>query len=242
MSGDIIVSLKYKRVLLKLSGEALGGPKGAGFDIDVLTNIAKSIKESHCMGVEIGIVVGGGNFWRGRIGGDMDRNTADQIGMLATVMNSLAVSDALNGLGVKTKVQTTFNIEGIAERFCAKKANEYFKENNVVIFGGGTGNPFFTTDTASSLKTAEIGADIFLKATMVDGVYDSDPKKNKDAKKYDKITFTEVLQNDLAVMDTTATAMCRENNIPVLVFDLGEPKNIIKAIKGENIGTIVTNG
>lgn len=235
------MSLKYKRVLLKLSGEALGGQKGTGFDVNVLKNIAKSIKQCHNLGAEIGIVVGGGNFWRGRIGGSMNKNIADQIGMLATVMNSLAVCDALMEIGVMAVVQTSFRIEGIAERFSALKVDEYFKNGKIVIFGGGTGNPFFTTDTASSLKAAEINADVFLKATMVDGVYDSDPKKNTNAKKYNKITYGEVINKNLAVMDTTATAMCRENNIPVLVFDLNQPDNILKAIKGENIGTVVTN-
>lgn len=235
------MSLKYKRVLLKLSGEALGGNNGKGFSLDVLNNIATTIKKCCDLGVEIGIVVGGGNFWRGRVGDFMNRNTADQIGMLATVMNSLAVSDALSNIGIATEVYTTFNVEGIGEKFCFKKVNECFKNNKVVIFGGGTGNPFFTTDTAASLKAAEICADVLLKATMVDGVYDSDPKKNENAKKYDNITFKDVMDKDLKVMDMTATAMCRENNIPVLVFDLGDCDNIIRAITGETIGTIVTN-
>ncbi|MGL5972128.1 MAG: UMP kinase [Oscillospiraceae bacterium] len=233
------MSLKYKRVLLKLSGEALAGEKGFGLDFSILEQIAYSVKEVRDLGCELAIVIGGGIFWRGRSSGQMDRTKADQIGMLGTVMNAIAFSDTLNSIGVKSVVQTARNIEGIAEPFCKMKTDEYLKNETVVIFGGGTGNPYFSTDTTSSLKACEISADVIFKATMVDGVYDSDPKKNSKAQKFDEISFKEVLNKNLCVMDITAAVMCLENNIPILVFNLSDSSNIVKAIKGEKIGTLV---
>lgn len=232
--------LKYKRVLLKLSGEALAGEQKFGLNYDIVYDICTSIKECVDMGAEVAIVVGGGNFWRGRTSGKMDRTKADHMGMLATVMNSLALSDALEAHGVVVRVQTAISMQSIAEPYIRSRAVRHLEKKRVVIFGCGTGNPFFSTDTASSLRAAEIDADIIFKATMVDGVYDSDPNKNPDAKKYDKLTFTEVLTKELAVMDMTAASMCKDNKIPVLVFSLKNPQNIVKALKGENVGTIVS--
>ena len=230
---------KYKRILLKLSGEALAGDKGTGLDTDTILSYCKSIKKCVEAGVEIGIVVGGGNFWRGRSSGNMDRTRADHIGMLATVMNSLALADALEQLEVPVRVQTAISMQQIAEPYIRLKAMRHLEKGRVVIFGCGTGNPFFSTDTASALRAAEIDAEIIFKATKVDGVYDSDPKKNPDAKRFDEITYSEVLNRDLAVMDATATALCKDNGIPILVFSLDDSDNILKAAMGENIGTIV---
>lgn len=230
---------KYKRVLLKLSGEALAGTQKNGINFDIVNVIATEIKKCYDLGVEIGIVIGGGNFWRGRSNSNMDRTKADQIGMLATVMNSIGMSEALEQVGVKTKVQTSIEIKGVTELFTKDKAEHYFKKKKVVIFGGGTGHPFFSTDTAASLRAAEIGADVILKASVIDGVYDSDPNKNKGAKKYKAITFKQVLEKGLGVIDSTAASMCSDNKIPLLVFSLNEPSNIIKAICGEDIGTVV---
>lgn len=230
---------KYKRILLKLSGEALAGDKGTGLDTDTILTYCKSIKKCVEAGVEIGIVVGGGNFWRGRSSGSMDRTRADHIGMLATVMNSLALADALEQLEVPVRVQTAISMQQIAEPYIRLKAMRHLEKGRVVIFGCGTGNPFFSTDTASALRAAEIDAEIIFKATKVDGVYDSDPKKNPDAKRFDEITYSEVLSRDLAVMDATATALCKDNGIPILVFSLDDSDNILKAAMGENIGTIV---
>ncbi|MEM1483864.1 UMP kinase [Oscillospiraceae bacterium PP1C4] len=231
--------LKYKRVLLKLSGEALAGEKKFGIDYDVVYRICESIKQCVELGAEIGIVVGGGNFFRGRNSGKMDRTRADHMGMLATVMNSLALADALEAQGVQVRVQTAITMQQIAEPYIRNRAVRHFEKGRVVIFGCGTGNPFFSTDTASSLRAAEVDANIILKATMVDGVYDCDPNKYEHAVKYDSVTFQQVLEKGLGVMDSTAAAMCRDNRIPVLVFSLSDPDNIIAAIKGENIGTIV---
>lgn len=233
------MELKYKRILLKLSGEALAGEKKIGLDYDVVTNICKSIAECSKLGVEIAIVVGGGNFWRGRSSGKMDRTRADHMGMLATVMNSLALADALEQMGVDVRVQTAIAMQQMAEPYIRNRAVRHLEKGRVVIFGCGTGNPFFSTDTASSLRAAEIDADVMLKATMVDGVYDSDPHKNPNAVKYDKLSFSEVLNKELAVMDMTAASMCKDNHIPVLVFSVEDPDNIIHAVKGETIGTIV---
>ncbi len=230
---------KYKRILLKLSGEALAGDKGTGLDTDTILTYCKSIKKCVEAGVEIGIVVGGGNFWRGRSSGSMDRTRADHIGMLATVMNSLALADALEQLEVPVRVQTAISMQQIAEPYIRLKAMRHLDKGRVVIFGCGTGNPFFSTDTASALRAAEIDAEIIFKATKVDGVYDSDPKENPDAKRFDEITYSEVLNRDLAVMDATATALCKDNGIPILVFSLDDSDNILKAAMGENIGTIV---
>ena len=236
----IIMQPIYKRVLLKLSGEVLAGDKQSGIDFETVVGICDSIKECYDMGVEIGIVVGGGNFWRGRSSGDMDRTRADHIGMLATVMNSLALADAFEQLGVPARVQTAIAMQQIAEPYIRNKATRHFEKGRVVIFGCGTGNPFFTTDTAAALRAAEIDADIIFKATNVDGIYNKDPNQFDDAQKYDKITHMEILKNSLKVMDSTAASLCKDNKIPVLVFNLNDPQNIVRAIVGENIGTVVT--
>jgi uridylate kinase len=233
------MGLRYQRILLKISGEALGGAKGTGFDEPVLENICRGIKQAHDLGAQIGIVVGGGNFWRGRSSGKMERTLADKIGMLATVMNCLAVSDALNQLGVETEVMTSIVMPQVAAPFTRDAAVKAMQAGKVVLFGGGTGNPFFSTDTASALRAVEIGADIMFKATMVDGVYDKDPHKYPDAKKYDTLTFTKVLQDQLAVMDGTAATLCRDNKLPIFVFDLNDPDNIAKAVQGTAEGTLV---
>ena len=234
------MALKYKRILLKLSGEALAGEKGFGLDFDIITGICKSIAETAALGTEIGIVVGGGNFWRGRSSGNMDRTRADHIGMLGTAMNALAVGDTLEGLGVDTRVMTAISMQQIAEPYIRNRAVRHLEKGRVVVFGCGTGSPFFSTDTAASLRAVEINADIVFKATMVDGVYDKDPKTNPDAVKYDEIPMTEVLSKGLKVMDSTAASMCRDNQMPMLVFDLSEPDNIRKAVLGESVGTVVT--
>lgn len=231
--------VKYKRVLLKLSGEALAGSKKTGLDYSVITPICESIKKCVDAGVQMGIVVGGGNFWRGRSSGAMDRTRADHIGMLATTMNALAVADVLESMGLDVRVQTAISMPQVAEPYIRNKAVRHFEKGRVVIFGCGTGNPFFSTDTASTLRAAEIEADIVLKATMVDGVYDKDPNKFDDAVKYDKLTFNEILVNNLAVMDSTAASMCKDNNLPILVFDLSRPDNIYDACMGRDIGTLV---
>lgn len=230
---------KYKRVLLKLSGEALAGDKGMGFNFDVVSRICSGIKKAYDAGVEIGVVVGGGNFWRGRSSGTMDRTRADHIGMLGTVMNALAVADVLESMGVNVRVQTAISMPQVAEPYIRARAVRHLEKGRVVIFGCGTGNPFFSTDTASSLRAAEIEADVMLKATMVDGVYDKDPHKYPDAVKYDTLTLDEVLTKHLAVMDSTAAAMCQDNSIPIIVFSLEDPDNIYRACMGENVGTIV---
>ena len=235
------MALKYKRVLIKLSGEALAGNKKSGLDFETIIPICKSIKKCVDEGLEIGIVVGGGNFWRGRTSGAMDRTRADHIGMLATTMNALAVADALEELGVIVRVQTAISMTSIAEPYIRNRAVRHLEKGRVVIFGAGTGNPFFSTDTASALRAAEIEADIFFKATNTDGVYDKDPNQYNDAKKYDSISFSEVLNKELAVMDSTAAALCKDNNIPILVFDLSDSENIYKAVCGENIGTLIHN-
>ena len=232
------MSIKYKRVLIKLSGEALAGDKGFGLDYPTVLDICKNIKEAHDLGAEIAIVVGGGNFWRGRTSGDMERTRADQIGMLATVMNALSVADALEHLGVEVRVQAALQMQQVAEPYIRNRATRHLEKGRVVIFACGTGNPFFSTDTAAALRAAEINADIIFKATMVDGVYDKDPKKYPDAVKYDTLTFTQVLNDQLNVMDMTAATMCRDNKLPILVFDMAEG-NFVKAIKGETIGTLV---
>lgn len=233
------MELAYKRILLKISGEVLAGGKGMGIDYDTVLNICSAVKECVDMGVEVGLVVGGGNFWRGRSSGDMDRTRADHIGMLATVMNSLALADALEHLKVPVRVQTAIAMQQIAEPYIRNRAVHHLEKGRVVIFGCGTGNPFFTTDTAAALRALEIDADIMFKATNVDGVYDKDPNKFEDAKKYDTLSFDEILSHDLRVMDGTAASLCRDNSIPILVFNLDDPQNIVKAIKGENVGTVV---
>ncbi|MEG1640323.1 MAG: UMP kinase [Ruthenibacterium sp.] len=231
---------KYQRVLIKLSGEALSGDKGFGLDVETIQKICAGIKQAHELGVEIAIVVGGGNFWRGRSSGEMERTRADQIGMLATAMNALAVADALEKFDIEVRVQTALTMQQIAEPYIRNRAIRHLEKGRVVILACGTGNPFFSTDTASALRAAEINADIIFKATMVDGVYNKDPKKHADAVKYDRLTFSRVLSDKLAVMDSTAATMCRDNNVPILVFDIMHPDNIAKAAKGEQIGTLVT--
>ena len=232
---------KYKRVLLKLSGESLAGNDSHGIDFDTVAKICEPIKACVEMGVEIGVVVGGGNFWRGRSSGEMNRSRADSMGMLATVINALGVCEVLEQMGVSCSVETSVEMLRVAEVFTREKAVEHLENGSVVIFGGGTGNPFFSTDTAAALRAAEIEADIILKATMVDGVYDSDPKKNPNAVKYDTLTFMEVLQKNLQVMDSTAASLCKDNHISLLVFSIDDPNNITKAICGENVGTLVQN-
>lgn len=229
----------YKRVLLKLSGEALAGDKKIGLDYSIITKICESIKKCADAGVQIGIVVGGGNFWRGRSSGAMDRTRADHIGMLATTMNALAIADVLESIGVDVRVQTAISMPQVAEPYIRNKAVRHMEKGRIVIFGCGTGNPFFSTDTASTLRAAEIEADIVLKATMVDGVYDKDPNKYDDAVKYDELSFNDILVKNLAVMDSTAASMCKDNNIPILVFNLKRPDNIFDACMGEKVGTIV---
>ena len=216
----------YKRVLLKLSGESLAGNETHGIDFETVLRICRPIKECVDMGVQIAIVVGGGNFWRGRSSGQMDRTRADHMGMLATTINALGVADALEQLGLTVRVQTAISMQQIAEPYIRNRAVRHLEKGRVVVFGCGTGNPFFSTDTAASLRAAEIDADIILKATMVDGVYDSDPKKNPNAVKYDTLSFMDVLNQNLQVMDSTAATMCKDNNIPILVFSIDQPENI----------------
>ena len=229
----------YRRIILKLSGEALAGKNGFGIDYDTVVTICQSIKKCTEMGVQVGIVVGGGNFWRGRSSGKMDHTRADHMGMMATVINALALADALEGLGVTVRVQTAITMQAIAEPYTRGRAVRHMEKGRVVIFGCGTGSPFFSTDTAAALRAAETDADIILKATMVDGVYDKDPHKFPDAKRFDVVSFSRVLEQQLSVMDMTAASMCRDNKVPILVFDLSDPENICRAVCGENIGTIV---
>ena len=233
------MDIQYKRILLKLSGEALAGDKGTGFDEATIASICAGIRQAHELGAQIGIVVGGGNFWRGRSSGKMDRMDADKIGMLATVMNALAVKDALRQQGVPAVVMTSSVMTQVAETFTSDKAVAALQAGQIVVFGGGTGNPIFSTDTASALRALEISADAMFKATMVDGVYDKDPHKYPDAVRYDRLTFTKVLDERLAVMDSTAASLCRDNGLPILVFDLGQPENIARAVRGEAVGTLV---
>ena len=232
---------KYKRVLLKLSGESLAGAAKHGIDFDTVLKICEPIKKCVDAGVQVGVVVGGGNFWRGRASGEMDRTRADHMGMLATTINALGVCDALEQFGLDVRVMTAISMQEVAEPYIRNKAMAHLNRGRVVIFGCGTGNPFFSTDTAAALRAVEIEADIIMKATMVDGVYDSDPKLNPDAKKYDTITFREVLNKNLAVMDSTASALCKDNDLPILVFSIDDPENIYRAVCGENVGTVVTN-
>ena len=231
---------KYKRILLKLSGESLAGSQKHGIDFDTVLKICKPIKEIADMGVEIGIVVGGGNFWRGRSSGDMDRTRADHMGMLATVINALGVADGLEQLCLQVRVQTAISMQQLAEPYIRNRAVRHLEKGRIVVFGCGTGNPFFSTDTAAALRAAEIDADIIMKATMVDGVYDSDPKKNPNAVKYDTLTFSDVLNQNLQVMDSTAASLCRDNHLPILVFSIEDPQNIVRALTEDNVGTLVT--
>ncbi len=232
---------KYKRVLLKLSGEALAGDKHFGLCEETIGRITDKVKEALELGVEIAIVVGGGNFWRGRSSQQMDRTRADHMGMLATVINSLALQDALEQRGVPTRVQTAIEMRQIAEPYIRGKAARHLDKGRIVIFGCGTGNPFFSTDTTAALRAAEIDADIILLAKKVDAVYDSDPNLNPDAVKFDALSYKEVLNRGLGVMDSTATSLCMDNDIPIRVFGLDDPQNIIRVLKGEEIGTLVSN-
>lgn len=231
----------YHRILLKLSGEVLAGEKGTGIDDKTVVKICTSIKKVADLGVEIAIVVGGGNFWRGRSSEHMDRARADHIGMLATAMNALALCDALEQLGADVRVQTAIEMRQIAEPYIRNRGIRHLEKGRIVIFGCGTGSPFFSTDTAAALRAVEINADVLLKGTNVDGVYNKDPNKFDDAVKYDEVTFREVISNDLKVMDSTAFSLCKDNDMSILVFNLDDPDNIIRAVSGEQIGTLVKN-
>ncbi len=231
----------YKRILLKISGEVLAGEKGTGFDSASLNSICTAIRDVQAMGVEVGLVVGGGNFWRGRSSENMDRARADHIGMLATVMNAVMLEETLRNLGVKATAQSAIPMNTVAEPFSQREALRRLSEGEVVIFGGGTGSPFFSTDTCAAIRAAEIGAEIIFKATNVDGVYDKDPNKFPDAVKYDELTMDEVLEKNLKVMDSAAASLCRDSRISILVFNLRDPQNIVRAVSGETIGTTVKN-
>ncbi len=236
-----MAGLKYKRILLKLSGEALAGNLGQGINPQVIQQIAQDVAEAHRLGVEIGLVIGGGNIFRGVSASaqGMDRASSDYMGMLATVINALALQDALEKEGIPTRVQSAIAMAEIAEPYIRRKAIRHLEKGRIVIFGAGTGNPFFTTDTAASLRAMEISADIIMKATKVDGIYDKDPVKHKDAIKFDKINYIEVLNLGLQVMDSTAISLCMDHKLPILTFDLMKKGNILKAITGEAIGTLV---
>lgn len=239
--GGWMVKPKYTRVVLKLSGEALAGNQGFGIDPAVVDDIALQVKEVVESGVQVAVVVGGGNIWRGLAGSrqGMDRATADYMGMLATVINALALQDALENHGVHTRVQTAIEMRALAEPYIRRRAIRHLEKGRVVIFAAGTGNPFFSTDTAAALRAAEIEAQVMLKATKEEGVYDSDPRLNPEARRFDQIEFMEVLQRGLRVMDSTATSLCMDNNIPIIVFDLHVPGNIRRVVMGENVGTRV---
>ena len=232
--------MKFKRILLKLSGESLAGSKGTGIDFERVLDVCREIKEVAELGIEVAIVVGGGNFWRGRSNQQMDRCTSDYIGMLGTTMNALAIGDAFKQLNQEVRVQTGVEMRQIAEYFIKDRALKHLSNKRVLVFGCGTGSPFFSTDTAAALRAAEINADALLKATNVDGIYDKDPRKHTDAKKIDKITYLDVLNKKLNVMDTTATSLCMDNEIPIVVFDINEHGNLKKVLLGETIGTIVS--
>ena len=231
------MSIKYKRVIIKISGEALAGSKGMGFDQGVIDGVVEQICKVHEMGAEVAIVVGGGNFWRGRQGTEMERTTADHMGMLATVINALALQDAIERKGVPTRVQTALTITRVAEPYILRKALSHLEKGRIVIFACGTGNPFFSTDTAVALRAAEIGAEVILLAKNVDGIYDSDPKTNKNAKKYKEIKYLDFIKQELKAMDTAAVAICMENKTPILAFGLDEKDSLVRAIKGEELGT-----
>ena len=231
--------IAYKRILLKLSGEALSGTRGNGIDVETIGKICDEIKTIVEMGVEVSIVVGGGNFWRGRYGHQMERTTSDYMGMLATTINGLALQDALEARNIHTRLQTAIEMRQIAEPYIKRKAIKHLERGRVVIFACGTGNPYFSTDTGAALRAAETDAEVILLAKTIDGVYSDDPKINPSAVKYDEISYLDILNKDLKVMDSTATSLCKDNNIPLIVFGINEPENIVKIIKGERIGTIV---
>ena len=230
---------KYRRVLLKISGEVLAGEKGSGIDPDVTRNVCEQIKEVHDMGVQVAVVVGGGNFWRGRSSGDMDRATADYMGMLATVMNTMALQDTMRSIGAPCRAMTALEIREVAEPYARLRALAHLENGDIVVFGGGTGSPFFTTDTAAALRASEIGADVILLAKNVDAVYDSDPDENPDAKKFDHLSHMDLVEKNLKVMDLTAATLCSDNHIKIHVFALAEGGNIKRAVLGEKIGTII---
>lgn len=230
---------KYKRVILKISGEALAGDEKFGLNGDTLKIVARQVKDVYDLGVEVAIVVGGGNFWRGRTSKDMDKATADYMGMLATVMNSLALQEAIEAIGIPTRVQTAIEMKEVAEPYIRRKAVHHLERGKVVIFGAGTGNPFFSTDTTAALRAAEIDADVILLAKKVDAVYSDDPKLNPDAIKYDELTHFQILEKDLKVMDSTAASLCRDNDITIHVFGIEEEGNVMKAVCGERIGTVI---
>ena len=233
------MSLKYKRILLKLSGESLAGKSGHGIDFDTVLEMCKPVKTLIDMGVQVAIVVGGGNFWRGRSSGNMDRTRADHMGMLATAINALGVADGLEQMGLDVRVQTAIEMHTVAEPYIRNRAVRHLEKGRVVVLGCGTGNPFFSTDTGAALRAAEIEADIILKATMVDGVYDSDPKLNPNAKRFDRLTYMDVLSKNLRVMDMTAASFCKDTKIPFMVFSIEDPENIVRAVLGQQVGTIV---
>lgn len=239
-----MADLKYKRILLKLSGEALGGESGFGIDVNEAESIASRIKEVHDMGVDVAVVIGAGNLWRGKQGLEhgMDRSTADYMGMLATVMNAMSLMDALERQGVMTRVMSAIEMRAIAEPYIRRRAVRHLEKRRVVIFGAGTGNPFFSTDTAAALRATEVDAQIVIKATKVDGIYDSDPKKNPNAKKFDRLNYIEVLNRNLEVMDRTAITLCMENNLPILVLNLWDTNALLGALHGEAVGTLVNGG
>jgi uridylate kinase len=237
-----MTNLKFKRILLKLGGESLAGPSGFGIDPEQAEAIAMRVKEVRAMGVEVAIVIGAGNLWRGKQGIDrgMDRATADYMGMLATVMNSMALMDAMERAGVYTRVQSAIEMRAVAEPYIRRRAIRHLEKGRVVVFGAGTGNPFFSTDTAAALRAVEVDADVLIKATKVDGVYDADPKKNSNAKRFDTLTYIEVLNRRLEVMDSTAISLCMDNNLPILVVNLWDPSALERALNGEKVGTLVT--
>lgn len=236
--------LAYQRILLKLSGEALAGEEGLGISPDRATDIAQRVKQVHEMGVDVAIVIGAGNLWRGRTGlnAGMDRATADYMGMLATVMNALALMDAFERINLMTRVQSAIEMRSVAEPYIRRRAIRHLEKNRVVIFGGGTGNPFFSTDTAAALRAMEIGADVLIKATKVDGVYDKDPNRHVEAKKFEHLTYIDTLNRRLEVMDSTAISLCMENKLPILVVNLWDEKALAKALLGEKVGTLVDEG
>lgn len=236
-----MAELKYKRILLKLTGEALGGESGFGINVDEAEVIATRVKEVYDMGVQVAMVIGAGNLWRGKLGLDhgMDRATADYMGMLATIMNAMALMDTLERQGVYTRVMSAIEMRSIAEPYIRRRAIRHLEKGRVVIFGGGTGNPFFSTDTAAALRATEIDADVVIKATKVDGVYDSDPNTNPNAKKFEKLDYIEVLNRRLTVMDSTAITLCMENHMPILVLNLWDTKALVAALRGEAVGTLV---
>ncbi|AVM66505.1 MAG: UMP kinase [Fenollaria massiliensis] len=232
--------MAFKRIVLKLSGEALAGSAKTGIDNEVIKSIAKRVKTVTEMGVEVGIVVGGGNFWRGRDSLNIQRATSDYMGMLGTVMNALALQDALEKMDVLTRVQTSIEMRAVAEPYIRRRAIRQLEKKMVVIFAAGTGNPYFSTDTTAALRAAEINAEAILLAKKgVDGIYDSDPKQNKDAKKFEKLSYLDILSKNLKIMDATATSLCMDNNIPLVVFGIDDPDNIVRVVEGEKIGTIV---